>query len=202
MSLQSLFTKELATRDINEVAKQLGYNARSYEKVSARINTIINSPYLALDKSGFDFRYSTPELIRKLCAIFDIPAFLCNKIIGDIEEYLLLQQSKFKPYIFIETNFQRKGQPIFALAVLESTRYISLDSTLNNVSLNEILDPVKKLVKSHYQNQSEPLIWGKIEHYVFYYDEQTVIILSPTGKVLSADDHYNRSISRATLSLK
>jgi len=85
MYLQSLIKKKLATRDINEVARQLGY--KTPEKVSARIKDMTDSPCLALDKSNFDFRYSSPELIRKLCAILDIPEDLYNKIIAEIEAY-------------------------------------------------------------------------------------------------------------------
>ena len=191
MYLQTLIIENLATRDINDVIRQLGY--KTPEKVSGRIKDITSSPCLALDKSSFDFRYSAPEFIRKLCEILDIPEDLYTKIINETEANLLHQSQKFKPYIYIETNFQRKSQPIFALAVLESTRYILIEPTLQNLPLNELLDHVKELVKSHYQNQSDPLIWGKIEQYVFFYDEQTVIILSPKGNVIDAVLSYIRS---------
>ena len=191
MYLQELITENLATRDINDVARKLGY--KTPEKVAARIRAITASPCLALDKSGFDFRYSTPELIRKLCEILDIPEVLYNKIISETEAYLLQKQQKFKPYIYIETNFHRKSEPIFALAVLERTRYISIDPSLHGLPLNELLDHVKKLVKSHYLQQSSLSLWGEIKQYVFFCDEHTVIVLSTTGDVIHALPSYIRS---------
>jgi len=92
MFLQALIIENLANRDINEVARQLGY--KTPEKVSARIKAITDSPCLALDKSSFDFRYSTPELIRKLCEILGIPDYLCNKIISETEAPIYCNSNK------------------------------------------------------------------------------------------------------------
>jgi len=198
MYLQSLIKKKLATRDINEVARQLGY--KTPEKVSARIKDMTDSPCLALDKSNFDFRYSSPELIRKLCAILDIPEDLYNKIIAEIEAYLLQQQQKFKPYIYVETNFQRKSEPIFALAAMESTRYISINPSIQNLPLNQLITHVQALVKIHYQKQTSLPMWGDIRQYAFFYNENTVIVLSAKGDVIDAASDYSRS--RATLKLR
>ena len=197
MFLQALITENLANRDINEIARQLGY--KTPEKVSARIKAIIDSPCLALDKSSFDFRYSTPELIRKLCEILGIPDYLCNKIISETEADLLQQQQKFKPYIYIDTNFQRKSEPVFALAAMESTRYIFIDPGIKNLPLNELLDRVRQLIKRHYQEQASLPTWGEIKQYAFFYDEYTVIVLSPKGEVIDAVPSYFRS--RAVLKI-
>ena len=197
MYLQELITENLATRDINDVARQLGY--KTPEKVSARIKAITDSPCLALDKSSFDFRYSTPEFIKKLCETLDIPEDLYTTIINETETNLLHQSQKYKPYIYIDTNFQRKSEPIFALAVMESTRYISIDPGIQNLPLNELLDRVQQLIKSHYQVQTSLPMWGEIKQYAFFYDEHTVIVLSPKGQVIDAVPDYSRS--RAVLKI-
>ncbi len=201
MTLQTLIAEKLALTDISLVTQQLGYSAKAQDEVAARITDIINSSCLALNESSFDSLYSTPEFIKYLCVTLNIPELLSNKIISETEEPSLQKQPGFKPSIFIETNFKRKSEPIFALAALEGTRYISLASEISYLPLNKLLEHAQHLVKAHYQKRPN-LIWGKIEYYVFYYDEQTVIILSPEGKVIGADDYYIRSISRATLSLK
>lgn len=191
MFLQALIIENLAKRDINEVARQLGY--KTPEKVSARIKAITASPCLALDKSSFDFRYSTPELIRKLCEILNIPELLYTKIIRETGVNILQQQQKFKPYIYIETNFQRKSEPIFALAALENTRNIPVEFPLYNLPLNDLLDHVKEIVKSHYQKQTSLPVWGEIKQYAFFCDEHTVVVLSPQGQVIDALPSYIRS---------
>ena len=191
MFLQALITENLANRDINEVASQLGY--KTPEKVSARIKAITASPCLALDKSSFDFRYITPELVKKLCEILNIPEGLYNKIIKETEVNILQQQQKFKPYIYVETYFQRKNEPISALALMENTRYVPIESPLHNLPLNDLLDHVKEIVKSHYQKQASLPLWGEIKQYAFFCDEHTVIVLSSQGQVTDALPSYIRS---------
>jgi len=191
MFLQALIIENLANRDINEVARQLGY--KTPEKVSARIQTITDSPCLALDKSSFDFRYSTPELVKKLCEILNIPELLYTKIIRETEVNILRQQQKFKPYIYVETNFQRKSEPVFALAAMESKRYIPIESSLYDLPLNDLLDHVKKIVKRNYQKQASLPLWGEIKQYAFFCDEHTVIVLSPQGQLIDALPSYIRS---------
>ena len=191
MFLQALITENLANRDINEIARQLGY--KTPEKVSLRIKAITTSPCLALDKSSFDFRYSTPELVKKLCEILNIPEGLYTKIIKETEVNILQQQQKFKPYIYVETYFQRKSEPISALAVMENTRYVPIESSLYNLPLNDLLDHVKEIVKNHYQKQTSLPLWGEIKQYAFFCDENTVIVLSPQGQVTDALPSYIRS---------
>lgn len=56
MTLQRLFKERLAVIEDKELSKRLGY--RTTAKVMVRVDEIINSRYLGLDKSGFDLRYS------------------------------------------------------------------------------------------------------------------------------------------------
>jgi len=110
MSLQQLFEAHIVERSPQIIAKQLGYCTT--DKITARIESMINNRYLDLDKSGFDLRYSTPNLIRKLAEIFDIPSLVCDKVIEEIEVELLAKRKRFKPYIFIETDFKRASPPV------------------------------------------------------------------------------------------
>lgn len=98
MSLQQLFRVHLDEQSPQIIAKQLGYCTT--DKITARIESMINSRYLDLDKSGYDLRYSTPSLIRKLAEVFTIPFSVCDKVIEEIEAELLAKKTGFKPYIF------------------------------------------------------------------------------------------------------
>jgi hypothetical protein len=198
MTLQTLIIEKLATQNLHDVAKKLGYS--NEQQLSARLDLILASSYLALDKSGFDFHYSTPELIRKLCHILSIPDRLCNNIISEIEVSLEASKNRFKSYIYIETNFKRSSQPIFMLAALNSQRYIPIDDELQKLPLNEQIEHVQRLLKAHYAQQTALQIWGEIDKYVYFYDENTIVIFSPSGRVIDTVDEY--FVSRPILSLK
>ena len=76
---------------------------------------------------------------------------------------------------------------------MECKRYISIDPSIQNLPLNELLDRVKQLIKNHYQEQISLPIWGEIKQYAFFCDEHTVIVLSPQGQVIDALPSYIRS---------
>ena len=198
MTLQNKIREKLAKSDVNIVIKQLGYSSK--DKIATRINSILDSSTFALEKSGFDFHYSTPDLIRKLCAILTIPTVLCDSIIDETEKSLQAQKQKFKSYLFIETNFKRTGQPVCVLAACEPLRYLSVDSDVQKLPLNEQLEHIQALLRSHYAQQASLPIWGEISHYVYFYDEQTVVVFSPSGEVIDTVTEYFRS--QAILSLK
>ncbi len=197
MSLQTLIKQRIALIGLSTVCEQLGY--LSIEKASKRITEIVNSPVLCLDQAGFDFHYSTPDLIRKLCELLEIPALLCNQVIDDINARLALARNKFASHLFIETNFKRKNEPVFALAAMESQRYISIDPVVQDLPLNEQLDHIQKLAISHYSTQSSLELWGEIQQYAYFYDAETIIIFSPAGEVINAVNEY--PVSRARLSI-
>lgn len=197
MSLQYLIKDKLKSSKINELAEALGYSTT--KKLSERIGAVTNSDTLSLDSSHFDFHYSTPEFIRKLCEVLMIPLVLCNKVISEIEADLQIKKYKFKSRLFIETNFKRKNEPIFALAALEGRRYIPVDD-LQGVLLNDQFKYIQKLIKSHYAEQSVLEVWGEISQYVYFYDENTIIIFSTSGDVIDSVEKY--STSRATMSLR
>jgi len=198
MSLQNLIQNKLNNIEFSDIAKQLGYS--SPNKILSRINAIVNSPVLTLDQSGYDFHYSTPELINKLCDILNIPPLLCNRVINDIETALKAKQDKFVSYIFMETNFKRKSQPIFMLAALQSKRYLPINNTTQALPLNKQLDRITATIKAHHAQRTALPMWGNINQYVYFYDEQTIVVFSVSGEVIDTVTEY--FTPQATLSLK
>jgi hypothetical protein len=197
MSLQQLFKKHLDEQSPQIIAKQLGYCTT--DKITARIESMINSRYLDLDKSGFDLRYSTPNLIRKLAEVFAIHPLLCDKVIEEIEAELLAKRKRFKPYIFIETNFKRISQPVCILAALQSNRFLAVDEVIWTQPLNEQLELIQEQIKAHYHQQPVIDVWGEVKQYAYYYEENLVLIFSITGQLLSTETDY--FYSKATLSI-
>jgi len=197
MFLQNLIKKQLTKFNFEDIAKQLGYS--SSKNINNRITALIESSNLNLDQSHYDFHYSTPQLVRKLCQILAIPSEICDVIINEIEESLRADQRRFKPYIFIETNFKRSTQPVFMLASLQSERYLEISEDIQRQPLNEQLQQVQHLIKFHYQQQSVIRLWGIITQYAYFYDENTVVVLSTSGEVMAIKHEY--FISKATMSI-
>jgi len=197
MSIQDVIKDKLKSTHINDLAVTLGYC--STKKLSERIDTVINSNTLSLDSSHYDFHYSTPEFIRKLCEALTIPSAFCNKIIDEIEADLQIKKFRFKSRLFVETNFKRKSEPIFALAALNGRRYLPVEG-FQGIDLNDQLKYIQRLIQSHYAEQTVLEVWGEISQYVYFYDEKTIIIFSTSGEVIDSVEKY--STSRATMSLR
>ena len=105
MTLHVLIQDELSKCDIQIIAKKLGYS--SVSKLSKRIQAIIDSPFLGLDTSSYDFHYGSKEFITHLCAALSIPAILCEKVVAETKTLLEDRKQRFEPYIFIDTAFTR-----------------------------------------------------------------------------------------------
>ena len=197
MTLQTLIKEKIVDKGSVKVAKKLGYsNTKKFEE---RVQSVIESSYLALDKSGYDFHYSTAQFIRKLSDVLEIPELFYNKVIGEINAQLLLDSQK-KPYFFLETNFKRDSQPTFMLSVMQSTRYLQIDEKILKLSLNEQLNKLTEYIKVHNLRQPRLELWGKIESYAYFYDDETIFIFSTSGELLGAQSKY--SYSRAYVFLK
>jgi hypothetical protein len=198
MTLQALIQDELPKCDMQMIAKKLGYS--SVSKLSKRIQSTIESPFLGLDTSNFDFHYGSKEFIKQLCAALAIPAILCEKVIAETMALLENRKQRFVPYIFIDTAFKRENQPIHILAALESARYIDLGESFFDLSLNDQLEKVQSLIKSHFSLTPSLVVWGDVKRYIFFYDEHVILVISPQGELLDARDQY--LLPRATLELK
>ena len=67
---------------------------------------------------------------------------------------------KFKDsYIFVNTNFKRKNEPIFTLTLCENQRRISQYKKENLLfkTINEILEIASKDIKEHYSQNTDSL---------------------------------------------
>ncbi|NCB10806.1 MAG: hypothetical protein EOM78_04145 [Erysipelotrichia bacterium] len=91
----------------------------------------------------------------------------------------IYQKEQFKnSYIYVNTNFKRNGEPIFALAFSEPKRRISLSSKeeLFSKTKEEVFEFVSNFVKSHYlQNNGNLGIWGDIDTYQLNLDNQVYV---------------------------
>lgn len=155
--------KELTLNsDKKALSKALGY-AREKNFSSALANLqIANSLDEFISKGHFDWSHSSKTLILALSEHFGL----------NIEDELNAakirydERAKFRgSYIYIDTNFKRFNEPIFALAMTQYLRYISLTPFLDELcfkTLDEQLNIISKIVKDYYQKTKTLPVFGEI----------------------------------------
>jgi len=197
MTLQTLIKDKIAEKGSKEISKLLGYHSTT--TFDNRVQKVRESPYLALDQSDYDFHYGSHAFIKKLLEALEIPEHFYNKVIEEVEEALELDRQK-KPYFFLETNFKRESQPIFMLSALQNNRFLSVGEEIYKLSLNDQLSKLADFIRHH--NEQYPVIdvWGEIQSYVYFYDDETALVFSTSGQLLSAKSDY--FYSQAYMSLK
>ena len=161
--------KELTLNsDKKALSKALGY-AREKNFSSALANLQrANSLDEFMSKGHFDWSHSSKTLILALSEHFRL----------NIEDELNAakirydERAKFRgSYIYIDTNFKRRGEPIFALAMAQYLRYISLTPFLDELcfkTLDEQLNVISKVVKDYYQKTKTLPIFGDITGFKLY----------------------------------
>jgi hypothetical protein len=190
MSLQSIINERLSVCDLSKIASNLNYKP---EKLNQRIKTIAESPSLGLDGSYYDFKYTQQEFVKTLCEQLHIPSKLYVKVMDDIVSELTKKKYGFNSFIFMETNFERKNQPIHVLAALEAKRYLKVDYGISKLPLNDQIKHIQKIICDHYKNGKSLLIWGNIKKFVYYHSEELILLFSVDGVLLDVVDKYPRS---------
>jgi hypothetical protein len=112
------------------------------------------------------------------------------------------EREKFKEcYIFINTNFKRKSEPIFALAFLEYKRHISLPKDdLVFKSDKEIFKIIGNIVKNHFiASDGKINMWGKIANYNYHHKDGNSYVFDTHGNIIKDEKIIE---SRAKLCLR
>ncbi len=92
----------------------------------------------------------------------------------------------FKPFIFVETDFQRKNEPIFALAAMESTRRIQIQNEIRVLPLDQQIPLVNQIICNHFLNCGGELpMWGEISGYRYFYTKDQSIVMDVNGSVIA-----------------
>lgn len=178
--------EKLNTIDISTLHKKVGYNSSRKFTVTLEKLKSINSTYDWIYTSHYDLVYSSKDFLIKLCEVLEIDKTLVD---DEIKKAVACykEQEKFKSsYIFVNTNFKRKSEPIFALALCEKFRNISLykNEDLLFKSIEEILNILSIQINSHYEENIKGLsIWGTIASYqVHLFDK--IYVFDVNGNLL------------------
>ena len=121
-----------------------------------------------ITKGHFDWAHSSETLILALSKHF---ALNIDAELGEVQK-LYNERVKFRgSYIYIDTDFRRKGEPIFALAMAQHLRYISLTPFLDELcfkALDEQLNIISQIVKDYYQKTKSLPVFGEITGFKLY----------------------------------
>jgi hypothetical protein len=167
-----------------DILKAMGYKKPTSANLE-RLQTVLDEPEFGLKDSGFDFKYSSEGFLRALCVVTGMDMALADQRISHIKKRLEEERQAFKPYIWVDTGFVRKSQPIFALAVCEHQRYLNFPDGFWRFSIDRQLGRAQCRVREHvYETGGELGIWGPIKQYWFYYKKYAAYLLARNGEVV------------------
>ncbi|MEA2091327.1 MAG: hypothetical protein U9O83_03050 [Campylobacterota bacterium] len=201
MNLHNIVKIKLETSSSEELIQKLQYSSikRGLKTLEAflayeNLHSWIHSGY-------YDFKYTAVEFYEQLAKALNISSEDINSELQKQKKYQR-EVDKFKNcYIFVNTNFKRTTQPIFALAISESSRRIQIKAEkLVFKKDTEILAIVSDIVKAHYeQTQGVVGIWGKIVNYVYHHSDNKSYKFDIDAKEI---ENITVKESHATLTLK
>ena len=171
------------------LAKDLGYS--NLIKFETTLNKFLefSTLYEWFQCGHYDLVNTAGDFFIKLSKALKIDENTINNEIKNITLYKH-EVEKFKDsYIFVNTNFKRKNEPIFTLALCENQRRISLYKKENLLfkSTDEILEILSIEIKKHYLQNSDNLgIWGKIVSFQVHLFN-TIYIFDTNGNLKSND---------------
>lgn len=174
----------LAAKSQDETLKAMGY-VRPTSANRKRLLKVLECPDFGLDEGGFDFKYRSEDFLRALCRAVGMDELVVDQRIARLTARLEEERRAFKPYIWIDTGFVRKNQPLFALAACEHQRYLRFGKRFWLYSLTDQLGETQSRIRAHVaENGGELGIWGKIKQYWFYYEKNAAYLFNLNGEVV------------------
>ena len=203
MTLLEQIQTNFKNRETTEIVKALGYRSSKNKKVTQKINELLNSSDISeyLDTGYFDFKYNSTMLLKAICKLAGVSEIDYAVALDAYEDRQRRLRAFKNPYIYIDTNFRRAGQPIIALAMLESKRRICLNKEMYlEKSEDEIHSYISNVIKLHYKSKNGKLpIWGTIRAYLYYDTDGKRTVYSSLGEIKESDSIEE---SRAMVSIK
>lgn len=178
MKLIDLIAIDLIGKDLHSIVLTLGY--RNTKRGLSRIASLLKAPSFSdwMANNTFDLVHGNRDFIIKLCGALDIPESVYLTELKTFESSRKKLADLRNAYIFVDTGFKRKDEPIFILAFMECRRRLALQDPERFVdaSSEAILAHVGDIIQEHHQNNDGKLtVWGKIESYTFFYADETYL---------------------------
>jgi len=186
MTLTKTIKNQLTNISHKNLLKAMGYNNLEIGRKTLQSLLDAKDIYSWVKDGHFDLRYTSKQFIIKLCEILEVSDIDYEVILDQYEQRARKISSESLSYIYVNTNFKRKNEPIFALAIMEHARRVELDKEmLFDIKKEEVIAYVSKLVHEHYQESKGSLmLWGPIQNYAFHYKDEATIIFDVHGNIV------------------
>lgn len=174
----------VAKKSQDDTLKAMGYMRPTWANRN-RLQRVLECPDFGLGEGNFDFKYRSEDFLRALCLAVGINERVIEQRIAKLTTRLEEERRAFKPYIWIDTGFVRKSQPLFALAACGHQRYLRFCEGFWRYSLTDQLGETQSRIRAHVAETGGELgIWGKIKQYWFYYEKSAAYLFNLNGEVI------------------
>lgn len=195
MNLLHAIKQALEKNNHDELLRTMGYHNLNVGHKTLQKFLDIGSIYLWLKNGYFDIKYNSEEFLQHLLEALDLTSE-CDDELKRYKRHLdAIRAMRNAPYIFIDTHFKRKGEPIFVLAMLEGRRHIPIDKELLVFkSEKETLEIIGAIVKNHYISSKGKLqLWGDIFTYIYHNTDGKKFVFSSDGTLSQNQDAISES---------
>ncbi len=177
----------------SELSEQLGYH--SHRKFTKTFHQFIQSASIHawLEQGHYDFVSNAKGFF---IAVARFAGFSDSEIKEQLNDFDRLQREKAKfkdAFIFVNTHFKRRNEPLFALGHYETTRRIKLHDNQRLLFKNrvELLAELAGIIVKHYkENQGILPVWGKIHDYRIHLNNE-VMIFDPEARACPQSKHVH-----------
>ena len=177
------FVKE---SDRKELLRSLGYH--DIRKGDKSLSDFLKAGSLKdwLAHGHYDFVHSSESFAKTLATLAGVDPGAIDRIVDEEAERRAILSQLLPPYIFVDTRFRRKNEPIFALAFMEGKRRIALDKeTVYDQGLEATLREVGQIIREHYRNTGGKLkLWGKIHEYRYHHLDGRTFRFDTEGRLI------------------
>jgi|25_taG_2_1085351.scaffolds.fasta_scaffold09875_1 hypothetical protein len=190
--------RRVARYQADDLLKVMGYGAPT-QKSRRRLKNVVENPDLGLGSGNFDFKYSDQAFLKALGVVLGLDQRALTEHMAAIIAEQDEEKKAFRPYVWVDTDFQRTSQPVFALAACESQRYLRFGRDFWRLPLHDQLLRARRRIRSHIRGTAGELgIWGAIQRYWFFHKEEQALLLSRDGRVIG--ERHGPVPSRSKLS--
>jgi hypothetical protein len=190
-------------KDVNLalVSKELGY--KSEQRGANSLDKFLKTKNLSnwIDNGFYDFKFTSLNFYKTLAKLFDASDEEIEQDLKEAKIYKKEYDSFVHSYIFVNTNFRRKNEPILVLSILESKRRLLLKiENLMFRSDEDILKKVGTIIRRHYRLKKGTLpVWGDIKNYQYHHKDDKTYLFDIYGNYIPNDGVCE---SLATIGLK
>lgn len=164
----TLYYKTLQEKFNSKQFKNLDFNYSSNSNFEKSLKIFLNSVSLKefFSKPFYDFNHNNESFIRRVIE-------LINEDTYQLDQFLQFRQkleSFKKPYLFAETNFKRTTEPIIALGLMSSIRFLYLDKEeIYNLKESEVNNYINHKIDLFIKERGIKLpLFGKILSFTYF----------------------------------